>query len=1453
MPLPISPPSTLAKSLGSVVQVMWPYIRRIHQERQAGQAPLVGAYDILDRGFDETLARLKAGDVEDRWWSKLLNVVGHEYVAPEFLRMPALREWLARGEIQADIKALACQRVMGDDVDDQDAVERLSRAYAESTGEDERLADWPIRVVIAVVVAGYFGSIDRPQLPIAGMLQAIANESRTAHQNMDERFDVVEHRLDAIGPDAMVIQAHSEYAEKELSLVLKKRSFKLEAVRDEIGVLTRRVRSGDLCHAENSVKARVFSWAARLFANQVETLSDARRYREWLCEVDPNADTRIVDAMFMEMEGAVDEALQILRDIDDPDARTVMAVILYRSRSEDDLWAWFDEQPERDNPNLLTGVGWRNLAGWFAQSDRWSEAAHYLHIAHEYLEECPDLAFIEGIVTVALLLPEEYRQYALAMNLFHPNIYTIEGVEANQSRDYAHRCFERAANLMVELNENQRAQGARDWCLWLRLTDPRATEAESARREIQESMRDGSRAVDLVHFVRTFSIEFDDGPIRRHLTNRRRLGGLNDRELAAEFLLTEITMTPLERLAFLDREQGRISQVVPIAAITGMRIEALVEDGQLARAREILEECRNDFIDHDVARFRALIDANEGEDIRGQLDALYRQTNLLVDLQNLCRYLWQAGDWAILYPLLKELFFRERTLENALKLVGCMQRDSGIEFGEITTFLYDHQDLVAQSHDLASAQAWSLLRTGHWREAQTINERLLIERASSNDLDLDINLALQSGDWERFPTIINREWPKRDEYESHILIRLAALAAEVDATTGRAFTLAKLAVEKSPDNPTVLMNAYLLAVQLGRDEDIGTATWIARAIELSSDVGPVYQANFRTVVEEMLPNRQEYGREVEHNLLNGKIPLHFAADALGVPLARLLLDLPKQNIESQDGRRRTLLPIISGTRPPVSPVCIEIDADWTIVFDITSLFVLYHLELLNTVFNTFHSIAITPNTILFLFNERRRMRFHQPSRVREAEVIRSLIDRERLKSMQAFPIPPQWLVEEVGQELVQLLEAAREVNGRVVRDRPIYQIKSLMEREAELQNYTEFLLSTRSLVRILLDNGHIDSPTFERADLYLLAHERVSTVEAEGEHLNCPLYLDGLAITSLQRAGVLEALCNYGVEILIHPATKRQQYDIIEANREGVRLADIFDEIRTILRDALEEGKIVLVPRLRRDEDENAFDSFTQFTSSIYYLFGDIGSYNAICIDDRFVNKYLSLTDRNGRTVPIICIFDLIRFLQAQNVISEFDRYINLHKLRLSDFILVPVEHDELDEYLRAARFDNHGRLIESAELRTIRQTLMHIRGRDIIQQPMENVFLHGLRLCSISIIQRLWQDNDISIERAYVLSDWAWRNVAPSPLDWASTVTNHSNMEPILDTYAHHIALLLKPISIGNSERYKNFLDWVEGAVFEPLLPANADLIDRVVTVIRANIKALCMEYEGHADNASG
>lgn len=145
-------------------------------------------------------------------------------------------------------------------------------------------------------------------------------------------------------------------------------------------------------------------------------------------------------------------------------------------------------------------------------------------------------------------------------------------------------------------------------------------------------------------------------------------------------------MSAQERADFLEREEVRLSAEVPKATLAGKRVEALLADGQIARARHILEERKHEFVDNDYDRLKVLITMREGGDARTKLEEIYSKTGELLDLQNLVREVTKSKDWSALRPLLEELFRRERTVENARRLVECMQHDTKLGNASIGSF-----------------------------------------------------------------------------------------------------------------------------------------------------------------------------------------------------------------------------------------------------------------------------------------------------------------------------------------------------------------------------------------------------------------------------------------------------------------------------------------------------------------------------------------------------------------------------------------------------------------------------------------------------------------------------------------------------------------------------------------------------------------------------------------------
>ncbi|MDT3775996.1 hypothetical protein PJI16_00280 [Nitrospira sp. MA-1] len=663
------------KTLFSMGRKVWKDLSRLYRERKAGSGiSQIDESSLIDIELDKTLARLRGEEVDDTFLSQIKSHIEHPLVTPQFLREEEIKYWLSDPQVRSDLKALASARIVGSIADDNEVVERLRKTHRNISNKENPFADEAIEVVVNILIAGYKASIHGDLIPLSGMIQAGAKANKEGFEKTGEELGGIRDKLNTLGPDKFVETAHTDLATKELDRVLKSRAYRADRVHEEVRALVQQIMEGEFRYADQKTRTKILYWAARLHTSNVQHILSARNYLEQLRKLDPRYDTRIVDAYIMEREGNVDGALLRLRDINDPDGHSALLTVLIRNRGKEAALSWFEEQPEHSDARFLTGIGWTNLAISYAEIGMWEKASDYLAAAQGHLEDWPDLAFVEGVINAAMLIPSELRHLALRMNIFHPHIQPVIGPNIDPRRLHSYECFNRAVKLMKEIGEDTRAEVAKGWLLWLRLTEEKQEISKVARGEVGEAMKDPAQAVNFLPIALAFDVDFDKGPLQRYLIQRTQMGGLKGQEIIAEVLLSEITMTAREYADFLEQEESRLVTGVPIATLAGKRIEALLADGQIARAKHVLEEHKSDF-DDDYDRLRVVILRREGGDARTTLEEIYSRTGVLLDLQNLVREIERAGDWKALRPLAEKLFQFERTKHNARRLVECIRHD----------------------------------------------------------------------------------------------------------------------------------------------------------------------------------------------------------------------------------------------------------------------------------------------------------------------------------------------------------------------------------------------------------------------------------------------------------------------------------------------------------------------------------------------------------------------------------------------------------------------------------------------------------------------------------------------------------------------------------------------------------------------------------------------------------
>ena len=634
------------------------------------------------------------------------------------------------------------------------------------------------------------------------------------------------------------------------------------------------------------------------------------------------------------------------------------------------------------------------------------------------------------------------------------------------------------------------------------------------------------------------------------------------------------------------------------------------------------------------------------------------------------------------------------------------------------------------------------------------------------------------------------------------------------------------------DDPRILTAAYWLHFQLGRDDQV-KPDWLIRASELSStDEGPVWRIDLPELAAE-IPRRQNHLREIERKWLSGEIPMSLAAGRFNLSMARLLLDIPRNNEKRLDGRSCTRLPIIAGNRETI-----EVQNDWTVGLDVSSILILSYLDLLKPTIEAIQHIKLAPDVMEFLFLERGQVRFQQPSRIRAAKQVRELHIRRQLQVESDLIAPPNVIAGEEVSELAALLQTAKHGNGKLICVLPIHEVGSLMEELGEAsENNDDLIGSTADLCRLLYDEGKIDAKTFQGAVVFLSSQGQMENINLSASVLNGPIYLDRVALSYLQYAGVLSSIAGIGLDIRIHPDVLDDKHALIDEGDVGDYLVTKIEGIRHILRNALDSGEVSFLPHAP-EPDEGILSNDFRFQATVSLLMGS-ATCDALCFDDRYINSRSLAKGPTGESVPIVCILDVMYFLLAQGCIDVDGHWAMRHTLRRGGYAFVPLEPDELVHWLKHAKVQN-GELNESVELRSLRQSIAHAESLDMAS-PAEAVALSGnLMTAGRQAISNLWEDENVTVKQAAKLSDWVWRFLIVTSIPSRRRVGKADHANWVREIVSSSLACLLLPVAIQSQERRAPYSDWIEQSVLQGLRPANGGIIEKALEFSRAGFSTV-------------
>ncbi|MET4000603.1 hypothetical protein [Marinobacterium sp. MBR-109] len=1221
--------------------------------------------------------------------------------------------------------------------------------------------------------------------------------------------------------------------EKELQQLRKSRFFReVDNVRSSLR-FGKRLVDGDLSGGSDALRSLGLAWCSRLLA-PTEQLDQAKEFLGIANTLGESPENKIANAFILSREYDKTTALQALVDLDTPAACSARLMIVAHHESAESALKWMtDANYSAEN---LDPDGKSFLLSLQLQLARWESASQTVStLSQESYDEAPILHHLAALSTLIPTIPQDYRAFVLTQVPFEAREFPLatDSLSLNARRS-AHQHFVNATNAAIRLSCSRTASMDDEYAIWLELRDP--LQAPEGVKRLEEKLRTPDTALRFVHYALQFNIKLDLEAVERDIDRDvAKNGAMTEAAAIARFAIAFTKPTAAEVADYIARHHSQLAMHIDPKTLRFRQIEMFSHAGLIEQAYEILNHLIEQKITVDEENnLRRIIYEAQGNNNIDSRKQQYISTKSLDDLVNLVAELERNQYWDDLCKFAKLLFNETRSLNDAERLAKALNITHRSE--ELVCFLNEYNELLSQSNNLRISYAWALYEQGDFLKSRAVLSELDDNFDGLNHRALLVNLGIATGDWESLSTYIENEYQNRESRSSASLISTAKLAVQLGSP--RAKELVFSAAENSPDDPAVLASSYLIATSAGWEVDPIVLQWIEKAVEHSDENGPLRIISLK----DLLDRKPEWDRNESDTwrlLSQGRIPIFLAAELLNRTLVELTTLPTLSNLIETDPRRRSMISTYSGKRSPVSYDLIE----KTVAIDATALLTLSFLKILDLVLDTLGTIYIPHTTLGWLFEERQKARFHQPSRIADAHNIRDLLATDALEKFAPSTVADSNLSTQVGETLSALIaEAEKEQDNNfsqklVVRPAPVYRVSSLMEEEADLSSHTAVMSSCLAVVEKLRQNGQITAKELKRSKAYLQLREKPWPNQPNIED-GATLYLDDLAITYFLHLGILEKLKPAGFIAVASPREVSEVDSLIAYESTSEEINNIIERIRESLHSRLESGQVRI--GAKRYFEDNEKDPNPDHPSI------GIISLAPLCdiaiIDDRFINQHAVIEEENSQ-LPVLSTLDLIDTLVTACILSCDDRLEYRTTLRKAGYTFIPVDVSELEECIQGAAVKDEY-IIETAELKAIRESISRVRMSDWLQMPEESPWLHGTIKTFIQVLRNIWIKSS-NIDENVARSNWLIKQI--DIRGWAH-VFNSENAENLVKIgHASYTLMLLMRLDGVHESVRSAYWNWIEESVLLPLqeqFPEIYEIIlDRYRNYIDEMSEVACIE----------
>lgn len=1177
--------------------------------------------------------------------------------------------------------------------------------------------------------------------------------------------------------------------------------------------------SGRLSSGSAQARSRALAWCARILSHlDIDAAEEAFNFAHSLST---SKEIELAEAFLISQKEGCEQALTFLQPRDYPSARSAALIIVANHNGKSATLDWFRDTGL--HPNDLDPDGKSLLLQFQLEQAEWESA-------RKTAESCSDTDYNDTpvlLLNVALeallrIVPEEYRLLVSVQVPFQMGQVELSaGKHASEVLLDAQKKFSLATIRFRQLEMNSAAELSEAYELWLALSHPDLR--EDARSRLLSMLDNPAKSLRLIPHALSFGVKLDLDAVERAVNQQVALGQNPTPDAAvARLSLALIQPSPENGAAYIERYRDELEAHLDIRGIGFIEIQMLAKSGQREAAQTKFDNLKNsiNLSYFEETRFRSIITNGTDQIPIDELRTQYEESNSLTDLKLIVDELARSHDWRQLQHYAMNLHQQTASVSSAEHLIlawlHCGQHQKALNLIE------REPELLKHSNQLPMLRCWALYQSGRLIDAKRDLLKLSDADFSNNYHILARNIDIASGDWQSLSQLIGNELGYLDKRSPEELLQASYLGFQSGSTAAEKLLFE--AVKKGNDDPQILASAYFLASQAGIEDNSTVSEWIVKAASLSTEAGPIQKKSLENIlaIHHRWNDRQERTLAL---LKSGQIPIFIAAQSLNKPLMQMMLLPFLRNLQESDPRKRIPIYAFSGKRPPT-----EISSPKVIGLDVSALLTLSGLELLETLKSAPFKIRIAHSTLHWLFEERQRAAFHQPSLFTRAQVLQDLIVAGKLAALTPSAPIDSRLAAEIGDELAAMIAEAEDSSQDpqskrkyVVRSFPVTRLGSLRSENADLTGKDHVLVSCQAVVDKLRSMGKLTSYEANQAQSYLQVNEQRWENEPEITD-GSDLYLDSVSVSYLETCNLLEPLCNAGFTVSIHESLIEESRILLSFRRSSERLNQIIETLRAFLHEGIQLSTVIvdaLIHTHDPDDENNVFNHPTAMMLS----FSD--ECDVIVFDDRCMNQHL-VTEYHGTVRNIVTSFEFLRLLERNDIISTSQYQEASTKLRRGGYLFTDIDQEDLFNAIERCESGKTG-LTESAELRAIREAFLFARFSKALSYPNETAWLDRSIMTLLTVYRQVWKSesdlNDIKARAEWLLGLCDLRG-------WLSLFPARHANTILSDVYLRYVSILIFPPVDISEVRQASFLEWVDERVVTPLRQQHPDLFDQLIQI---------------------